>query len=368
MKFNCQCQKIRQEIEYARNFSTQKNSLSISSNVLLENSGDTLVITTTDGKMTFVSTIEVSTIIPGSTTVFCDKLMEVLKNMPEGELEFSDDDGRLTIRPTGDDSNININLKTMDASKYPEIKNCPDDLFFSLTQKEFIEMIDKTAFAVSEDTTRFFLTGVYMEKKEDRIAMVATDGRRLAFISKAFEQEIPSFTPVILPVKFLQQFKSISTGEGAFSIAINGDTVFIKLANRVISSLLIGGNYPNYERVIPKNLQYSCKMKVSDMEMALSLNAVLIETNSRRIFIDLNQEGVMVSGENNEFGDSKQIIQCEYNGPSAKISFNCQLLLPTIKKFESEFFKISYTSPTSAMVFSPEPDDDYLFVMMPMQS
>ena len=195
MKFNCQCQKIRQEIEYARNFSTQKNSLSISSNVLLENSGDTLVITTTDGKMTFVSTIEVSTIIPGSTTVFCDKLMEVLKNMPEGELEFSDDDGRLTIRPTGDDSNININLKTMDASKYPEIKNCPDDLFFSLTQKEFIEMIDKTAFAVSEDTTRFFLTGVYMEKKEDRIAMVATDGRRLAFISKAFEQEIPSFTP-----------------------------------------------------------------------------------------------------------------------------------------------------------------------------
>ena len=140
------------------------------------------------------------------------------------------------------------------------------------------------------------------------------------------------------------------------------------MANRVISSLLIGGNYPNYERVIPKNLQYSCKMKVSDMEMALSLNAVLIETNSRRIFIDLNQEGVMVSGENNEFGDSKQIIPCEYNGPSAKISFNCQLLLPTIKKFESEFFKISYTSPTAAMVFSPEPDDDYLFVMMPMQS
>ena len=136
----------------------------------------------------------------------------------------------------------------------------------------------------------------------------------------------------------------------------------------MISSSLIGGNYPNYERVIPKNLSYTCKMKVSDMEKAINLNAVLIESKSKRIFVDLNTEGVMVSGESNDFGDSKQIIPCEYDGPAAKISFNCSLLLPTVKKIESEFFKISYNTPTAAMVFTPEPEKDYLFVLMPMQN
>ena len=368
MKFICQCQNLRQEIEYAMSFSSLKNSLSITSNVYLENNGDLLTIKATDGKMSFVSSISVNTIVPGATTVFCEKLVAVMKNIPEGEIEISEEGGKLTIRPTEADTNININLKTMDASKYPEIQNCNESLYFSLPQKDYAEMIDKTAFAVSEDNTRFFLTGVFMEKKDEKLVLVATDGRRLAYISRTFEQEIPSFSPVIIPVKFLQSFKTISSMEGVFSIAIDGDTIFAKVGDRTISSSLIGGNYPNYERVIPKNLSYTCKMKVSDMEKAINLNAVLIESKSKRIFVDLNPEGVMVSGESNDFGDSKQIIPCEYDGPTAKISFNCSLLLPTVKKIESEFFKISYNTPTAAMVFTPEPEKDYLFVLMPMQN
>lgn len=368
MKFICQCQSLRQEIEYAMIFSTQKNSLSITSNVYLENTGDSLTIKATDGKMSFISTIAVNTIVPGSTTVFCEKLVAVMKNIPDGEIELSEEGGKLTIRPTEGESNININLKTMDPSKYPEIQSCNENLFFSLPQKDYAEMIDKTAFAVSEDNARFFLTGVYMEKKDEKLVLVATDGRRLAYISRSFEQEIPSFPSVIIPVKFLQSFKSISSLEGVFSIAIDGDTIFARIGERTISSSLISGNYPNYERVIPKNLSYVCKMKVSDMERAIALNSVLIESKSKRIFVDLNTEGVMVSGENTDFGDSKQIIPCEYDGPTAKISFNCSLLLPTVKKIESEFFKISYNTPTAAMIFAPEPEKDYLFVLMPMQN
>ena len=368
MKFICKCQTLRQEIEYAMSFSTQKNSLSITSNLYLENNGDSLTIKAKERKMSFVSIIDVNTIVPGATTVFCEKLVAVMKNMPDGEIEISEDKGKITIRPTEAGSNININLKTMDASKYPEIQNCNESLYFSLPQKDYSEMIDKTSFAVSEDNTRYFLTGVYMEKKDEKLVLVATDGRRLAYIARSFEQEIPSFTPIIIPVKFLQAFKTISSSEGLFSIAIDGDTIFAKIGNRTISSSLIGGNYPNYERVIPKNLSYTCKMKVQDLEKAINLNSVFIESKSKRIFVDFNTEGVMVSGEDNDFGDSKQIIPCEYDGPAAKISFNCSLLLPTVKKIESEFLKISYNTPTAAMIFSPEPEKDYLFVLMPMQN
>ena len=200
MKFICSCDSIKQEIEYALNFSSQRNSLAITSHVLLENNNDMLTIKATDQKMGFVSSIPVQTIVPGKTTVFCDKLLAILKTLPSSDIEFSEEDKKLTIKPI-DGTHINVNLKTTDYTKYPELIDVDESLYFSLTQKDFNDMVDKTSFAVSEDTTRFFLTGVYIEKKDGKLAMVATDGRRLAFCHRAFEQEIPDFIPVIIRTK-----------------------------------------------------------------------------------------------------------------------------------------------------------------------
>lgn len=368
MKFICPCSQIKEEIEYAINFTSQKNSLSIASNVLLENHGDTLTIKATDQKVSFTSSISVTTIIPGSTTVFCDKLLAVLKNMPDEDLEFSEEDNKITIKPTNNKINVKINLKTMDASKYPELITCDSSLFFSLPQKEFLDMADKTSFAVSEETTRFFLTGVFFEKKDDKVIMVATDGRRLAYIDNKIEYEIPDFPSAIIPVKFLQLVKLISTGEGIFSLAVTTSHIFATINNRTISSNLISGKYPNYSRVIPTNCEYHCKLNVSEIEKSISLVSIFSESKSKKIFVDISIEGVMISGENNDFGDSKQIIHCEYNGPSIKVSFNSTLLLPTIKKIEGEYFDIKISSSNGAMIFSPEPEKNYLFVLMPMQA
>lgn len=367
MKFICSLQSIRQEIEYAINFSAQKNSLAIQSNVLLENANDMLVIKTTDGKVGFTSSINIQTTVPGKTTVFCDKLLAVLKTMPDGNIEFSDEDKKLTIRPIDENSHININLKTIDASNFPELLTVDESLYFTLTQKDFTDMVDKTSFAVAEDPNRKSLTGVYLEKKNDMLHMVATDGKRLAYVHRIFEHDIPEFMPAIIPVKFLQLLKNISSGEGIFSLAITPTNIFAQVGNRVIYSALIVENYPNYERVIPKELQYTCKMKVDDMEKAISLISILVESKSKRIFVDLNPDGIMLSGENTEFGDSKQIINCEYSGPETKISFNYNFLLAPIKKMDSEFFKISFNTATAAMILSPEPDKDYIYILMPMQ-
>lgn len=367
MKFIISCSLIKPEIELATNFSSARNSLSISSNVLFENSNDTLTIKATDGKLGFISSIPVQTIVPGSTTVFCDKLVAVLKNIPDVDLEFSGENGKLTIRPVDKNNNINVNIKTTDASKYPSLLLVPETDFFSLTQKEVSEMIDKTSFAVGEESSRIFLTGVFMEKRDDKLVMVATDGRRLAYIAKQFEQVIPEFKGAIIPTKFLFQLKNLLSDEGVFSMAVTEDEIFAQIGQRTIYSSLINGNYPNYDRVIPKSFQYECKMKKKDMEDAINLISVLVEAKSKRIFIDINTDGVMLSSENADFGDSKQIIPCSYNGPESKISFNYNLLSTPIKKLDSDFFKISFNNTASAMAIFPEPEKDYLFVLMPMQ-
>lgn len=368
MKFTCDCQSIKQEIEYAINFTSQRNSLSITSNVLLETANDLLTVKSTDNKMGFVSSIGVSTSVPGSITVFCDKLLAVLKNMPEGDIEISTEEDKLSIRPINSEKSIiNVNIKTIPADKFPAMMDISDSSYFTLAQRDFFDMIDKTSFAVSDEETRHFLTGVYIEKKDGKLVTVATDGRKLACVRRSFEQEIMDFPPAIVSVKFLSLLKSIGKGDGVFSLAINSSSIFAKIDNKIIYSNLISGTYPNYERVIPSQLKYECRMSKSDMEKAISLISVLVEAKSKRIFIDLNKEGVLISGENTDFGDSKQIIKCEYDGPEARISFNYNLILTPIRKIDSDFIKIAYNTPQAAMVLLPEPEKDYLYVLMPMQ-
>lgn len=374
MKFICQLEDLKNEIETAIGFSAQKNSLAITSNVLLDNENDILTIKTTDTKAGFVSQISVQTLIPGSTTVFCDKLSAILKTFSSGEIEISEEDKKLTIRPIEDTVdysskiNININLKTIPSEKFPFVMKMDEYNAFELPVSDFIDMIDKTSFAVADDQVRIFLTGVYIEKVDGKLAMVATDGRKLAYVLRAFEQEIPDFKGAIVPVKFLNQAKNILSGDGVFKLAISNEHIFIQYNNRyAYSTLILNCEYPNYQKVIPQEFKYVSKVKREDFEKAIALNSVFVESSkSKRLFLDFSEEGVMISVDSNEYGDSKYIIPSEYSGEDMKISFNSSVLITPVKKIDTEFIKICFNTSSTAAVVYPEPEKDYLFVLMPM--
>ena len=368
MKFVCQSSNLLHEIELANNFSSSKNSLSIASNVLLETANDKLTIKATDQRLGFTTSINAMTVIPGSTTVFCEKLTQLLKNIPDTEIEIDDSEGSLMIRPADGSDSFQASIKTIEASKYPQLQELEDSFYFSITQRDFFDMIDKTSFAVSsEDDTRHFLTGVYMEKKGDDLVLVATDGKRMAYVCRHFEQEIPDFPSAIIPVRFLNLVKTMGTGEGLLSLGVKEGYIFSRIGNRTVYSTLIGGNYPAYEKVIPKGLENVCILKREDAEKAISLISILVESKSKRIYVDLTENLVTFSSENTEFGESKQSLPASYSGQDVKMSFNCQLLLTPIKKIDSDFMKIMFNKPSSAMIFTSEPEKDYLFVLMPMQ-
>ncbi len=367
MKFICRASLLREEIELANSFSSSRNSLSILSNVLLDASNDTLTIKATDQNTGFTSQISVSVIVPGRTTVFCEKLSQLLKNIPDEEIQVEEKDGNLVIEPSDESGSFSISIRTIEASKFPELCSIDDELYFPLTQRDFFDMIDKTSFAVASDDSRHFLTGVYMEKKDDKLAMVATDGKRMAYVCRMFEQGIPDFPPAIMTVRFLSLLRSIGSGEGLFSLGVKEGYIFAKLGNRTIYSSLIQGTYAAYEKVIPRNLENTAVLKKEDAEKAISLISILVEKNSKRIFLDLRENRIIFSGENTEFGESHQEIPASYSGPAVRISFNCSLLLSPIKKINSDYIRIMFSKPSSAMIFTSDPEKDYLFVLMPMQ-
>lgn len=365
MKFACQKNMLLKELILALDFTSQRNTLSIVSNVLLETHANTLVIKATDQKVGFKSEIPVETIEEGSTTVFCDKFLGILRTLPDENIIFEESGDKLLIHP--EKKSIDFELRTIAADKYPNLENLPEDEFFSIGQKDLFGMIDQTIFAISDDETRYFMNGVYLEQEADGLVMVATDGRRLSFINRKFEQPIPSFKPVIIPAKFLTLLKKAGTGEGEIALSVNESIIFAKFGSQIMYSTLIKGQFPNYRRVIPANQTNTCIIPVSEMNEALKRVSLLVENKAKRVYLDIEAGGVTISSEESDFGQAKEIIHCDYSGESCRLAMNYSYLVSPLRVIEGDTFALCFTESNKAVTVKPEPEKDYFHIIMPMQ-
>ncbi len=366
MKFVCNKNTLLKEIILALDFTSQRNSLSIVSNVLLENYSDKLIIKATDQKVGFTSEIAVQTEEPGSTTVYCDKLLGILRALPDGDVSFEERDMKLSIRPIN--QTIDFQLRTIEADKFPQLQTIEDDKYFSLSQKDYFEMIDQTIFAISEDETRYFMNGVFMEHEADELTMVATDGRRLSLIKRKFMDPISQFPSAIIPTKFLSLLKKIGTGEGNFKLAVTEAVIFAQFENHCLYSTLVNGQFPNYKRVIPDSHLFSCTFEISKMLEALKRVSLFVENKSKRLLLDIEPTGIMLSSEENDQGAAKEIIPCEYAGDSCKLALNYTYLLSPLRVMEGDSCIMEFSGPSKAMKISPYPPKDYFHIIMPMQT
>ncbi|MCL2293859.1 MAG: DNA polymerase III subunit beta [Spirochaetes bacterium] len=365
MKFKCSKNSILNEISITQDIISSRNALSILSNVLLDVDNNLLTIKATDLKIGFETQIPVSVEEPGSTTVFCDKLLGVLRAMPEGDIIFSVEKQKLII--SSENNNIIFQLKIIEADKFPALKNVSENSYFSVPQKDFVEMVTQTSFAVSDDETRYFMNGVFLEKKENNLVMVATDGRRLSFVKKEFDSVPDNMETSIIPVKILGLIKKLATGEGEFLIAISDKTFFIKFDNNKIYSNLIEGQFPNYQRVIPEKQEQVAILSKEDFLSALKRVSVLVEQKSKRIFMKFYEGAIDIYTEETEVGDAKETLPCEYSGQDFVLVINYLYLLEPIKVMEEEDVSFKFTDPTKAVTLVPVPEQDYFHIVMPMQ-
>ena len=365
MKFTCDKDTILREVSIAQEIISSRNALSILSNVLIEVADNTLVLKATDLKVGFETRFPVDVVAPGSTTIFCDKFLGILRSLPEGEIEFELQGSRLVIRPLF--KKIDFQLKSIASDKYPELQSIDDSLFFSIPQKELIEMISQTIFAISDDETRYFMNGVYMEKQENTIIMVATDGRRLSFISKEFSVNMPDYEGVIIPPKVLNLVKKLASGEGELKLAVTEKNIFVEFDNQKISSNLIEGQFPNYKRVIPEHQEYMIKINKAEFVDALKRVSLLVEQKSRRIYLSLTENLITLSSEESDIGVAKEEVACEYDGPEAVIALNYMYLIDPIRVMESEEVLMKFTEANKAISLYSIPESDYFHIVMPMQ-
>jgi DNA polymerase-3 subunit beta len=366
MKFSCEKDKILKEISIAAEIISSRNSLSILSNVLLETRENLLKIRATDLKVSFETDIPVETGQAGSTTIFCDKLLGILRSLPEGEVEFEmKEEGLLFIKPRL--KKIDFRLKSIASEKYPEFKEISGDSFFPFPQKDFMDMIRKTIFAVSDDETRYFMNGVFMEKNGEQLLMVATDGRRLSYITKKADPRVQVLKGIIIPPKVLNLARKLSSGEGEFLIAVDDTNIFLSFDRHRISSNLIDAQFPNYQRVIPLNQEHQVVLMRGPLLEALKRVSLLVEQKSRRILLSFQPDILTVNSSEGEIGMAMEELPCEYQGPEMTIAVNYLYLLEPLKEMEEEKVIIQFTEPDKAVTLKPFPEQDHFHIVMPMQ-
>jgi len=366
MKFTCKKEILLKEIAISQEIISSKNAILILSNIYLEATDKTLIIKAKDMKVNFKTEIPVTVIESGSTTVYCDKFFGIISTFPYDEIEFSLKDNMAIIKPTTQ-KKPEYKLKSITSDRFPELP-VSSEPYFEIPIKDFKDMIQQSVFAVSDDETRYFMNGVFLEKFEDKINMVATDGRRLAFVGKSASKKINDFQGIIIPPKILNTIIKRSGDEGLINISISDKMIFINFAYYHFSSVLIEGMFPNYKKVIPEKQDFSLSVKREEMLSALRRVSLMVEKKSHRIYLGISSGRMAVYSEESELGTVEDEIPCKYDGEDVTIALNYRYLEEPFKIMTEDEIKILFSSAIKAITIQPVPEKDFFHIVMPMQS
>ena len=373
MKFVFDRDAMIKEIAIAQEIITNKSPVSILSNILVIAENGTLIIKATDSTVKFTTNVPVDIEEEGRTTIFCDKFMSILSSLPSGDIEFIQEDIGVTIKPIS--KKVKFQLKSQASDKFPEIGSSENIPFFELSSKDFKEMIKETIFAVSDDRNRYFMTGVYFVKNGETLTMVATDGRRLSCVNKS-AINVPDFQPAIIPTKILSTILKHAPEEGNIEVAVIDKSIFVKVGSMEFSSVLIDGQFPNYQKVIPENLTMSIQVNKADLDAALKRTTIMVDKKVSRIIFKISSGVLKLVSPDTELGNADEEIPCRYDGQDISMALNFNYVTEPLKVIDSENVVFDFNindnetgdeaNITKAVIMRAEPAGDYIHVIMPM--
>ena len=373
MKFTFDRDAMIKEISIAQEIITNKSPVSILSNILIIAENNSLTIKATDSTVKFSTVIPVDIQEEGRTTIFCDKFMSILSSLPSGDIEFIQEDIGVTIKPIA--KKVKFQLKSQASDKFPEVGTSENVPFFEVPSKDFKEMIKETIFAVSDDRNRYFMTGVYLIKNGETLTMVATDGRRLSCDNKT-GLSIPDFQPAIIPTKILSCVLKNAPEEGNILIAVVDKSIFVKFGNVEFSSVLIEGQFPNYQKVIPESLTKSFMVNKADLDAALKRTTIMVDKKVSRIIFKISSGVLKLISPDSDIGSADEEIPCRYDGRNISMALNFTYVTEPLKVIDSENVVFDFNindgdsgdeaNITKAVIMRSEAAGDYIHVIMPM--
>jgi DNA polymerase-3 subunit beta len=261
-------------------------------------------------------------------------------------------------------------MQTLPREDFPTLPDGTGKGRASLPRNPLKEMVAKTQFAITGEDTRYFLNGAKFVLKPDSLTLVATDGHRLALVDVKHDVGITQEIGVILPKKTLLELgKLLAEGEGDILFESGENHLFFEVGGRMLISRMIDGQFPAYERVIPKGNDKDIEFERERLTNAVKRVALLSNERSRAVKFEIEKGKVEVTSSSSEFGEAREQIPVDYAGTAMTISFNAQYVLDFLNVVETDIVSLSLKDEVSQAVMKPVGAQgyDYTYVIMPMR-
>src|SRR5215218_47051 len=355
MKFSVTKEKLLEGLQQVQNVVSTRTTLPILSNVLLQAHGGEIHLTTTDLDVGVRGSCEADVEKEGATTLPARRLFNIVRELPSSEIQI-DVNGKNAASIRSGQSFFKI--LGLPEEEFPPLPKFEDAKVVTIRQKDLRDGLRKTSYAISTDETRYVLNGVLFSLKDNKLTLVATDGRRLAMVDIELEFPKSHEADIIVPTKAVTELGRLLGEDGEVKVSVGSGQIAFDLNNTLLVSKLIEGNYPNYKQVIPTETKERVTLERETFLNSLRRVSLLASDKSNSIKLNF-------TANTPEVGEAKESLPVAYKGRDFSIAFNPEFFMAPLRNLsEDEVFLdlIDEMSPGVLKIQTP-----FLYVLMPMR-
>lgn len=374
MKFKINKEHFATGLRQVINVVGSNNQIAVLKNVLIKAEGDKVMLTTTNLDLAIRCAIKAEIDSDGEITLPVKTLAKIITAVPQQEITVESSDGVSAKICSGRST---FKLHGLKSEDFPPLPSFVDQHNYEFNPQELFNMLRSVSYAKSTDENRYVLNSVFFNFSEDKLTLVATDGKRLALISREIKLEQEDEGSIILPAKTVTELEKLLTQGAAVKISFNNRQVAFDIsvgeesANNGLTgsiylvSKILEGNYPNYKQVIPKEAEQRIKVERELMLDAVQRISLMASDKQKLIRLKMSKNSLEVSCQSVDVGEANEPIEIEYDGPEVQIGFNPDFLQSPLSNLTKDEIYFEFKDENTPGVFKTL--DNFLCVVMPMR-
>lgn len=366
MKATIERATLLKSLSHVQSVVERRNTIPILSNVLIEAREDgSIRLMATDLDLQVDESVPANVSTPGATTVSAHTLFDIVRKLPEGsQVELDAAEGKMHLSA----GRARFHLATLPRDDFPVIAEGDLPTRFELPAATLRQIIDKTRFAISTEETRYYLMGIFLHIADDQLKAAATDGHRLARVTVAKPDGADGMPDVIVPRKCVAELrKLLDELEGTVEVSMSPTKIRFGLGSAVLTSKLIDGTFPDYNRVIPTANDKLLKLDPKSFAQGVDRVSTIASEKTRAVKIMLDRDKVTLSVTSPEAGTATEELAADYGADGLEIGFNARYLLDILGEIDGDTVEVHLADAAAPTLLRENDKSDALYVLMPMR-
>jgi len=322
MEFRVKQSVLKEELGFIQGVVERKTTIPVLSNILIESIGENEIrIIGTDLDCTIRCDAEAEIVTPGAICIQARKVFDIVRLLESGDVHFKKEDNEWVTMKCG---RANYRLAGVSRETFPELpqfKSTP----MKLPAEVFGFFVRNTAFAITNEQSRFTLNGAKFICGDGKAKMITTDGHRLAYVERAIDAG--GTIDTLIPKKALLELVKLSRGQGDVGFGEDQNHLYFETEGRLLITRKLTGTFPNYEMVMPKNNDHVATYDLDEMRSAVRRMSLIADDRNRSIRLTVREGEVEVTAQSSEHGEGNEVVQADYKGEEMTLGFNWQYLI-----------------------------------------